>query len=276
MPCTVNIFIKVYNVTRNETRPETDNMSARKSAWGAVPTIKVKKCTNCNIEKLLNDFYNQNDGGKFGKKSACKKCTLKNAKKNRENNKEEINKKKKDYYEENKNRLLVEIKEYRQNNKEKISITRKKYYQKNKNKIKKEIINREKKKLKNDKIYKLKHNIKGLFYNTFKRQIIIKTKNIFSYTGILFNEYINHLKQSEYWKDYCDGKNKIEIDHIIPCSVYNFNDPEEIKKCWNPRNLRLLPSQKNRLKSNKIDFDLIKYHEIKHLLPKGQNHNDTN
>ena len=48
---------------------------------------------------------------------------------------------------------------------------------------------------------------------------------------------------------------KLEIDHIIPKSFFNYNKPEEInfQKCWALENLRLLPKRKNRTKYNKLE-----------------------
>ena len=50
-----------------------------------------------------------------------------------------------------------------------------------------------------------------------------------------------------------------DIDHIIPISYYSL--PEEIKKCYNPLNLRWLPSSENRSRGNKLreeDMEIIK------------------
>jgi hypothetical protein len=67
-----------------------------------------------------------------------------------------------------------------------------------------------------------------------------------------------------------ENKNEIiHIDHIIPVKLYDFENIEEIKKCWNPKNLRLIPGIENIKKSDNLDFVLIKKYNIEHLLPKG-------
>ena len=100
---------------------------------------------------------------------------------------------------------------------------------------------------------------------------IKKDKELFKYTGFKRTDYIKHFKKMKLWKNFIKNEN-IDIDHIIPISAYNLSNREDIKKCWNPLNLRFLNSYKNRnLKRNKIDMNLIKYYKIEHLLPEGLN-----
>lgn len=147
--------------------------------------------------------------------------------------------------------------------KEKTKIRKKNYREQNKEKI-----NVQKKDYKNRPHVKIKNNIHRNFLNYFKRNNIEKENKLNVYTGIKYSEYIDHFKNSEYWNDFCNGDN-IHIDHIIPCSLYDFNNIDEIKKCWNPKNLRLLQAEENISKGNKLDFKLIEKHNIKHLLPEN-------
>lgn len=120
--------------------------------------------------------------------------------------------------------------------------------------------------LKNDFYFKLICNIRNNFKRNLKYNLISKTKKQFDYTGISFKTYVEYLKNNPLYDDYCNGKN-IHVDHIIPVSAYDFNDENEIKKCWHYRNLRLLDGVENMSKNNKIDYDLIKQHGIEDLLP---------
>jgi 5-methylcytosine-specific restriction endonuclease McrA len=54
------------------------------------------------------------------------------------------------------------------------------------------------------------------------------------------------------WQDYLTGK--LQVDHIIPRSVFNFTRPEhtDFKRCWALNNLRLLPARENSIKSNHL------------------------
>jgi hypothetical protein len=61
------------------------------------------------------------------------------------------------------------------------------------------------------------------------------------------------------------------LDHIIPVSAYNFSsyEDEDFLKCWNFRNLRLIPASENIEKKDKLDKKLIEEYNIEDLLPGG-------
>ncbi len=64
---------------------------------------------------------------------------------------------------------------------------------------------------------------------------------------------------------------RLEIDHIIPYGwfiVINVGD-NEFKKCWNKRNLRLIPSNINRRRNRNINWELIKNMGLEDILPRG-------
>jgi hypothetical protein len=257
----------------------------------------MKICTRCKIEKNESEFP-KNKYGVNGLNSLCKQCK----KEYYENNKNKILNQKKDYHKENRDKILLSKKEYQINNKELLSEKKhrnyvenkdlileksKKYYDENKHRLKekrkesgikyreknKEIIRKKigiwvKNKKGTDPEYRLKNNIRCRFTESLKIKLENKVKPFFQYTGISYSDYIDHLKTSEFWESFCNGE-KIHIDHIIPCSLYDFNDTNEIKKCWSPLNLRLLPAKENIIKSDKLYFDLIKKYNIEHLLPKN-------
>jgi len=61
------------------------------------------------------------------------------------------------------------------------------------------------------------------------------------------------------------------IDHIIPTSIYNLKNYDDIRNCWNPLNLRWLPALENTSKGNRIrpqDLEIIKILP-KEIYPKG-------
>ena len=55
------------------------------------------------------------------------------------------------------------------------------------------------------------------------------------------------------WKNVLSGE--LQIDHIIPVSVFNFDKPEHIdfQRCWSLNNLQLLPAKENIIKSNHLE-----------------------
>ena len=75
-------------------------------------------------------------------------------------------------------------------------------------------------------------------------------------------EHLNSTKKPDWGDD-------LHIDHIIPCSLFDHTNEEEIKKCWNWRNLRYLPAKENISKQNALDMDLVKSYGIEDLLPEG-------
>lgn len=250
-----------------------------------------KICSQCFENKKIENFH------KFkysvdGFKSICKKCISENGKIYREKNKDEIRQRNNKYVLKNKNKIKLKQKQYALNNKNKIREYQKEYasnnkkniseYQKewrlkNKEKVKKN--NKEynqKNKIKINKMHvdkrknnsdlRIKHSVRTAFIQSFNRQMIRKKERFLSYTGIHIDEYINHFNKFELWKNFCNNEN-IHVDHIIPIALYDFNNPEEVRKCWNPQNLRLIPAEENLIKKDKLDLNLIEKHNIKHLLP---------
>ena len=78
-------------------------------------------------------------------------------------------------------------------------------------------------------------------------------ENLVDYT---LDDLIKRLKRTlpkgYTWKDYLKGK--LHIDHIVPISVYNFDNSNQMnfKYCWALKNLRLLPAKENRIKNSKL------------------------
>jgi len=251
--------------------------------------MTTKICSKCKEEKNIDQFYrdkNRKDGHTY----QCKVCRdlyqdeyIKNNKDKRHNrakaynekNKESIAIQKKEYNLKNKEKKREKSKEYnertgyqkkyREENKDYLSQSNKEYRIKNKDKLNQ----KQRDKYNNDLDYKLYQTIRNLFRIKFKEKNIKKENKFFIYTGISFKEYFEHLQKDPLWNEYDSKNKKIHIDHIIPISIYNFLNEEDIKKCWNPKNLRLLPYKENLTKNNKIDTDLIKKHNIEHLLPEG-------
>lgn len=267
----------------------------------------MKICICCNIEKPLSDFNfrkdspdgyrndckvcrkNNYDNNKETLKEKRKIYVEKNSdrikvqskswketnsdkiKKQRLLNRDKINKQKLETYYRNREYYLnkrkewainnpEKIKEYKENNKD----NRKEYRLKNKDLINAYFRERNNK----DSEFKLKNKLRKLFFHSFKLKYTSKNNYFFKYTGLDTEIYINYFENNypvEFSGITTNGK--YHIDHIIPCAVYDFNNLEEIKKCWQPENLRLIPAKENLEKNNKLDYTLIEKHNIWHLLP---------
>lgn len=212
------------------------------------------------LNEKANEYYNEN-----------KEIILPKQREYHRENKEARNKVSKQYQEKNKERLKLKSKEWREKNAEKIKADKKEYYEENKYKILKRGGQNKKLRLQSDPQYKLKENMSTLFRNSLRFAGIRKQGAAFAYTGISWDSYIDHLKADPLWSEYVNRTQKLSVDHIIPCALFDQSDPDEIAKCWNPRNLRLLPSTENIVKSKKFLPELVIQYGIEDLLPKGLN-----
>jgi len=76
--------------------------------------------------------------------------------------------------------------------------------------------------------------------------------------GFTLLQLIRHLKKTlpdgYTWKDYVAGKTDLHLDHKIPIAAFNFNsaDDPDFKRCWDLKNLQLLPGTENIQKSDKL------------------------
>ena len=202
-------------------------------------------------------------------------------------NKEKVAAKSKRYAQDNKEKIAAWQKQYRQDNKEKrhqyladnkekIEAQRKQYRQANKERLKKLRRDRAEKarpsinkyvrdRYKNNEQFRIRCNLSSGLNQALKK--IGKTKNasILTYIGCtieFMQEHLNSTKKPD-WDD------NLHIDHIIPSSLFDHTNEEEVKKCWNWRNLRYLPAKENTSKQDSLDMDLIKSYGIEDLLPEG-------
>ena len=198
---------------------------------------KSKTCSKCGEEKLLDEF-NRDKTRKDGRRSRCKLCVRK-------------------YRQDNKEKIAAWGKQYYQDNKEKI----KQYCQDNKEKRNEYVKNR----LKNDEQFRIRYYLSIALRQSLKTAKITKKNSTLNYIGCsieFMKEHLNSTKKPDWGDD-------LHIDHIIPSSLFDHANEEEIKKCWNWRNLRYLPAEKNISKKDKLDMDLVKSYGIEDLLPEG-------
>jgi len=125
-------------------------------------------------------------------------------------------------------------KNYRNNNKEKLN-----QYRKDKKAT--------------DPQFKLKHTLRLRLLDALKRDNITKNHSALELIGCPIEQCKQHIEQQfrpemnwsnhgSYW----------EIDHIIPCDVYNLEDEDQQKQCFHYTNLQPLTISENRSKKNKI------------------------
>ena len=182
-----------------------------------------------------------------------------------EENKEQIAERRKKHYEENKEQKKEYNKKHYEENKERIDENSKKWREENKERTNEYLKNRRK----NDENFRIKRYLSSALANALKKSNTTKKNKTMTYVGCSKEELLLHLKSTKKteWQN-----EKLHIDHIIPCSLYDHTDEDEIYKCWNWRNLRYLPEKENVSKGNKLDMNLVNQYAIEDLLPKGINY----
>lgn len=194
-------------------------------------------CTSCKIEKEIDNysFRNKKKEIYFNR---CKECTNIYAKNYREKNKDIIKEKQSEWYE-NKGRDWK--KEYEKKNKDHINEMERKRYNTD-----------------------IQFRMKKILRSRFKSTILEKKKykSILSYIEVPLPYFIKWIEyqfdsnmswdnQGSYW----------DIDHVQPCSSFDLTNEDNIKLCYNWKNLRPLEKRENYRKNNKIDNDIISNHK---------------
>ena len=250
-----------------------------------------KNCKKCGLEKVLNEFYTDKRT-KDGYESGCKECK----KKYNAENKERISQNKKEYYEKNKESLLEYKKNYKQQNPDKIRLSNKRWREINKDLImnyyknmseeekiernkstkkwrqeNKESVNFQrneykKRRLKNDILFALKHNITSSLLFSLRRKGFTKRSRTNEILGCSFEEFKNYIESKfENWMNWenrglYNGELNYgwDIDHIVPLSIAESED--DIIRLNHYTNLRPLCSKINRdIKRDKIEEDVLQH-----------------
>jgi len=215
----------------------------------------IKKCCKCKIDKSIINF------GKLKSSPDSYRYDCKDCRKNhRILNKEKIQIKQKEYYNENKQELLEKNKKYRLENIEQINKQRKEYREREEIKKHTKEKNQEYLPIKKEKIkQKRKENLNFQISEILRSKVhkMIKGKKT-SYQNIVGCD-IDFLKK---WLEFRFDKNMNwdnlgkywEIDHILPISAFNFNNENEKNICFHWTNLQPLSSFENKSKSNHLQM----------------------
>lgn len=130
------------------------------------------------------------------------------------------------------------------------------YYYKNKDKVRV----RNKKRLKEDIIYKIECRLRWSLNSALKSRGIYRTKSFRELVGCTLKEFKEHIEQQ--WLSGMSWSNHSyrgwHLDHIKPISTFNLVDIEEQKKCFHYTNFRPL-WYKDNLRRPKDGRDLPVY-----------------
>ena len=213
---------------------------------------KTKKCPHCNIDKFHSEYYSCSSR-KDGLQCYCKTCKKE---KFRESKKISDKKYGEKYLSnpENRNKKMEYNRAYQNKNIEKQYEYSKKHretekYKKNRKEYrKKEYDSKYGKDIEFTLKLTLRNRLKNAVLNEFKKG---KTLDMLGCTVDFLKHYLeNQFDDKMNWENYGKGK-YWEIDHIIPCDVFDLTKETEQKKCFHYTNLQPLPIIENRKKSNK-------------------------
>lgn len=212
--------------------------------------MKAKLCSKCALEKPLFDFRYMKKANCY--MTYCLICEKEYKAEWYSKNKLSRQEKAKSYYEEKKDEITEKSKNYRKKNLDKVKKAQKIFYLNNKKKV----INRNnlnnKKRKKEDPLFRLKCNIRNSVNSGFRKNKITKKTKTEIILGCSFNEFKQYLESKfEPWMNWDNyGKYNGEeeygwdIDHVIPISIAK--SEEDIIKLNNYTNLQPLCSKINR------------------------------
>jgi hypothetical protein len=216
-----------------------------------------KLCTLCHEKKSL-DHFGKHKLMKDGHLNQCKVCRKEYTKAYQTKNKEKLSEKSKQYYKANKEQIKERVRTHWNENANEINEKRRErynndeeYHTKRLNECSKSNAKcrpERRKKAKEEKsaAYYLELCRKRMWHAFNGREVKSdKTKALLGCDGEFLKKYLETTKVPG--KDYSNA----HIDHIVPCSSFDFSHEEQQRKCFHYTNLQLLPAHENLAKSNK-------------------------
>ena len=241
--------------------------------------VEKKRCCNCQNYRSL-DNYNPCKTSWDNLRPECKVCLTEK----RKQNKDKITEYNKQYWQETKEEQKEKCKKWREENKEHVKEKMKEWLEKNKeykkqkdkeyreaNWERRKEVNREwrKKNYQDLKINperkdelnktKIKSNIGRRIREMLKQS---KSNRTIDYVGCSLEDLKIHLEgqfeEGMTWENYGkytvgNDKSGWHIDHIIPCALFDFNNPFETSACFHYLNLQPLWGKDNIQKSNNCE-----------------------
>jgi hypothetical protein len=151
--------------------------------------------------------------------------------------------------------------DWRNNNREKLKGIYKRSRIKNKDKRREWTRNYRKQRYKND----VNYRVRVIYYAGLSGRIngYHKQNKTTQYLGCSFEQLRRHLESKFQTGMSWDNYGEWHIDHIIPCSAFDFSQEEDIKKCWHYTNLQPLWAKDNISKGDKLpDGTLGRHYRI--------------
>lgn len=222
----------------------------------------TKTCVTCSRDKALSDFY-KDPRYKHGVKSQCKMCVNSDACKWAKNNRskrrvtakswrdkniEHARAIEKQWCKKNPHKTKAYLAKYRSTHREEIKVRRAKWWQDNYPRMKTD--------LQWYVLQTLRGRLKSLVRHRSERGMALKL------LGCSLTDFLIYL-ESKFepgmsWQN-C-GVNGWEIDHVMPCAIFDLTKEEHQKRCFHFSNMQPLWATENRSKGAKVlnpQFPLI-------------------
>tara|TARA_R110001632_G_C11263720_1_gene410146 strand:+ start:316 stop:1035 length:720 start_codon:yes stop_codon:yes gene_type:complete len=208
----------------------------------------MKKCNNPKC-KITNPKFNKNKNNKDGLSNRCRDCVKKSVKKSYNKNRqyyiEEETKRSKEWREANPELYNIQRKKWNEKYKEDGYF--KQYYKNNKEKITEyykleDVVERRKKRWREryytDIPFRLKEILQANFHLFFKDKGKNKTLSFTSVIDYTYEEFKEHLtknfRKGMNWDNFGE---MWEIHHIKPQSMFDTENIDDIRKCWELNNM---------------------------------------
>lgn len=168
------------------------------------------------------------------------------------------------YREENKEMTINATKKWRAKSYDKISAYGSKYRAENRDSVNRSFREYINNRQKIDPEFMMRLKIRSRFKSAVKNG----WRTRFEETGFLYSDYVDYFELTQpgmiakYLKT-----GLYHIDHIIPVSAYDMTNSSDVAKCWNPRNMRIIPKEINLSKKDKVDMGLIDSLGLCDLIP---------
>ena len=192
--------------------------------------MTTKICKKCNKDKDLSEF-NKLSSSKDGHKPRCRECCADENSVWYKKNKEDVDKRNKEYKENHKEEEIYRNKIYYQNNKKRCGDSNRKY-----------AFNR----AREDINFRMRKNLRTRLYRAIKGGQ--KTGSAIGDLGCSIDELKTHIELKFLPGMTWDNYGKWHIDHIEPLCSFDLTDAEQLKSACNFSNLRPLWGKDNLLK----------------------------
>jgi hypothetical protein len=206
------------------------------------------KCNKCKTEKESCQFY-RDKNRKSGFSRWCKICMREQNRKWKEKNKDHVSEYMKSYREENRDTILENQKLYKRRNAKAISDKNKEWRNNNRDRIRT---------IKRNYYHNVeKHNIQVVIRERLGNRVrktlkgINKSKNTMDLLGCTLIDFLKHIESLFTEGMSWDNMNLWHLDHIVPCSYFDLNCPEQQKECFNYKNLKPMWAKDNCSKQNR-------------------------